>query len=70
MKCYNKKNEKNCMFKQFSNMSAESCSLDNLEMVNSEIECLQFTLSPHEFKMTTTEEEYEGTTYSDYEIEI
>ena len=38
------------MHKKFSEFSAGSKSAgDNIELINSEIECLQVTLSPHEY---------------------
>ena len=37
------------MNKKFSEISAGSAQEDNIEQINSEIECLEITLSPHEY---------------------
>ena len=38
------------MNKRFSELSADSAQEgDNIEQINSEIECLEITLSPHEY---------------------
>ena len=59
------------MNKKFSDFSSGSKGADdNIEQINSEIECLEVTLSQFEYKQNVVKLDHEGLTYNDYELII
>ena len=57
------------MNKKFSELSSGSKGAgDNIEQINSEIECLEVTLSPHEYKKGVVQVDHEGVAYNDYTL--